>query len=161
MTVNLAHEASIDIAAAPADVYNMVSDLTRMGEWSPESTGGKWSEGSPSQVGATFIGTNEMASMGDMPSHAWESSCEITVAEPGSQFEFIVRDMEGGGPYSRWTYSMQDNNSGGTKLTEAWIVDDIPPAMAEAGEEMLTARNKMVADGIEATLAAIKASAEA
>lgn len=33
-------EASIDIAAPPEAVYAMVSDITRMGEWSPEAVGG-------------------------------------------------------------------------------------------------------------------------
>ncbi|HAY67306.1 MAG TPA: hypothetical protein DCY82_03325, partial [Acidimicrobiaceae bacterium] len=33
-----AHEASIEIAASPEAVYDLVSDVTRMGEWSPEST---------------------------------------------------------------------------------------------------------------------------
>ncbi|MBV8986815.1 MAG: SRPBCC family protein, partial [Acidimicrobiia bacterium] len=33
-------EESIDIDAPPERLYDMVSDLSRMGEWSPENLGG-------------------------------------------------------------------------------------------------------------------------
>ncbi len=160
MTVNLAYEASIDIAASPKAVYEMVSDLTRMGEWSPENTGGKWLDGTPCQQGSTFIGTNRMEGMEGMNPHEWDSSCAIAVADPGTCFEFLVSDMEGGGPYTRWTFRMGDNGSGGTNLSEALEVVNMPPAMAEAGDKMLQARKDMLATSIDTTLAAIKASAE-
>ena len=35
-------DASIDIAAPPDTVYGLVSDITRMGEWSLEAVGGRW-----------------------------------------------------------------------------------------------------------------------
>jgi hypothetical protein len=43
MTVHGLHrEASLDIHASPEAVYDLVSDLPRMGEWSPENIGGEW-----------------------------------------------------------------------------------------------------------------------
>ena len=43
MTVHGMHrEASIEINASPEAVYDLVSDLPRMGEWSPENIGGEW-----------------------------------------------------------------------------------------------------------------------
>jgi polyketide cyclase/dehydrase/lipid transport protein len=43
MTVHGMHrEASIEIHASPEAVYDLVSDLPRMGEWSPENIGGEW-----------------------------------------------------------------------------------------------------------------------
>jgi len=43
MTVHGMHrEASIEIHASPEAVYALVSDLPRMGEWSPENIGGEW-----------------------------------------------------------------------------------------------------------------------
>ena len=45
MTVHGMHrEASIEINASRA-VYDLVSDLPRMGEWSPENIGGEWQGG--------------------------------------------------------------------------------------------------------------------
>ena len=46
MTVHGLHrEASIEIHASPEAVYALVSDLPRMGEWSPENIGGEWQNG--------------------------------------------------------------------------------------------------------------------
>ena len=40
----LSYAESIDIARDPEALYDMVSDVTRMGEWSPVCTGGSWDE---------------------------------------------------------------------------------------------------------------------
>jgi len=39
MTMN---EAVVTIDAAPEQVWELVTDVTRMGEWSPENTGARW-----------------------------------------------------------------------------------------------------------------------
>src|SRR5688572_12451844 len=36
------HSESIEVAAAPATVYALITDLPRMGEWSPECTRVTW-----------------------------------------------------------------------------------------------------------------------
>ncbi|MFN8034426.1 MAG: SRPBCC family protein [Acidimicrobiia bacterium] len=48
--------------AAPADtVWAMVSDVTRMGEWSPENQGGTWLGGATGpQPGAKFRSANRV-----------------------------------------------------------------------------------------------------
>ncbi|MDX1605235.1 MAG: SRPBCC family protein, partial [Candidatus Competibacterales bacterium] len=49
---------SRDIAAPAEEVWNLVADVTRMGEWSPEATGAKWrKDASGPTVGASFQGT--------------------------------------------------------------------------------------------------------
>ncbi|HAS09465.1 MAG TPA: SRPBCC family protein, partial [Acidimicrobiaceae bacterium] len=49
---------SREIAAPPQRVWELISDITRMGEWSPETTGGKWLKGATGPaVGARFRGT--------------------------------------------------------------------------------------------------------
>lgn len=53
------HEASIEIAASPEAVYALVSNLERMGEWSPENEGGQWLDGGTGQVGDWFEGFNK------------------------------------------------------------------------------------------------------
>ena len=51
MTVHGMHrEASIEINASPEAVYDLVSDLPRMGEWSPENIGGEWQDGGSGKV---------------------------------------------------------------------------------------------------------------
>jgi len=57
MTVQGMHrEASIEINASPEAIYDLISDLPRMGEWSPENIGGEWQGGGSGTVGDRFIG---------------------------------------------------------------------------------------------------------
>ena len=51
-------EASLEINAAPETVYDLVSNLARMGEWSPENIGGEWQGGGSGKAGDRFLGHN-------------------------------------------------------------------------------------------------------
>ena len=65
----MAYEVSIvrEVSANPEKVWALITDLPRMGEWSPEATGGEWIEGAAAAaVGAQFKGTNKTAT------HNWE-----------------------------------------------------------------------------------------
>ena len=53
------HSDRITIARVPEDVYAMVADVTRMGEWSPVCKACWWDEGDGPRVGAWFTGRNE------------------------------------------------------------------------------------------------------
>lgn len=46
------------MAATPETVYELIADVTWMGEWSPESAGGEWLTGEPGAAGSTFRGDN-------------------------------------------------------------------------------------------------------
>ena len=57
MTVHdMRHQESIDVAAPPAAVYALVSDMPRMGEFSPETVGGRWADGATGSVGDSYFG---------------------------------------------------------------------------------------------------------
>ncbi len=68
-------EASIEIHASPDAIYDLVSDLPRMGEWSPENIGGEWLGGGSGKVGDRFIGHNRT------PERAWSVPVMVTIAE--------------------------------------------------------------------------------
>lgn len=55
---NLQRSDSILIARDPEDLYDMVSDVTRMGEWSPVCKECWWEKGDSLRVGAWFVGRN-------------------------------------------------------------------------------------------------------
>jgi hypothetical protein len=152
MTVHGLHrEASIDIHASPEAVYDLVSDLPRMGEWSPENIGGEWQDGGSGQVGDRYIGHNRTAE------RAWSVPVMVTIAERGRCFAFVTRPDEG--PYVRWTYRLEPSG-GGTRVTEIWDVEQLPPAMQSATQAQLEARARYTEDMLIKTLAAIKATAE-
>ena len=105
MTVHDLHrEASIKINASPEAVYDLVSDLPRMGEWSPENIGGEWQGGGSGQVGDRFIGHNRTSA------RSWSVPVMVPVAERGRCFAFVTRPDEG--PYVRWTYRLEPSAAG-------------------------------------------------
>jgi hypothetical protein len=55
---SLSYSESIMVARSPEDLYDMVSDVTRMGEWSPVCTACWWDDGLGPQPGAWFTGRN-------------------------------------------------------------------------------------------------------
>jgi uncharacterized protein YndB with AHSA1/START domain len=100
------------IPAPPERVYALVSDLPRMGEWSPENRGGKWLKGaSGPTVGARFRGTNRKGWI------SWRTLVTVAVAEPGEEFAFDVTTA--GLRIARWGYRLVPA-AGGTQVTEYW-----------------------------------------
>lgn len=99
---------------APADtVWAMVSDVTRMGEWSPENQGGKWLDGATAaQPGAKFRGTNRRGK------RRWKSVATVVEAEPGRRFSFRVT-AGGGFKVAEWSYSFEPTATG-CRVTETW-----------------------------------------
>src|ERR1051326_3987451 len=105
MTVHGLHrEASIAINASPEAVYDLVSDLPRMGEWSPENIGGEWQNGGSGKGGHRFIGHKRAGE------RTWSAPVLVTVAERGRCFEFVIGPD--GGPYVRWTYRLEPSGAG-------------------------------------------------
>ena len=55
-------ELAVHMTASPEAVDALVTDVRRMGEWSPECLGGAWLDGAVgSAVGTRFTGTNKRA----------------------------------------------------------------------------------------------------
>jgi hypothetical protein len=96
-------------AGDPRKVYELIADVTRMGEWSPESAGGEWLSGEPGTVGSTFRGDNRR------PWFKWSTNCTVIAAEPGKRFAFAVESY--GRPVSTWEYEITPR-TGGCQVTE-------------------------------------------
>lgn len=144
---------SIEIARDPQTLYAMIADVTRMGEWSPVNTGGRW-ESDARGVGAHFVGRNVT------PQRTWETQCEVVAATPGQEFAFTV-----GQARTRWGYTFEETATG-TRVTESWqLPDDGMPHWQERfgadTDKELDIRRQAAVEGIPATLAALKRSAEA
>jgi hypothetical protein len=105
-------EVSVWMAATPAQVWALVSDVTRIGEFSPETFEGKWTGGSTGpEVGATFAGHVKRNGVG--PTY-W-SPCRVTRCVPEEVFEFAVGlDSVA---LTNWGYRLEPRD-GGTLVTE-------------------------------------------
>jgi hypothetical protein len=150
---NLSYSESIVIARSPEALYALVTDVTRMGEWSPVCKACWWDDGAGPHVGAWFTGRNEQ------PDRTWETRSQVVVAEPGQQFVFMV-----GGDRVRWGYTFTPVD-GGTRLTESW--EFLPAGIAlfherygAQAEAQIASRTQDAHSGIPLTLAAIKEAAE-
>src|SRR5580700_10735589 len=148
------HSDSIVIASSPEEVYDLVSDVTRMGAWSPVCKECRWDEGKGPEVGSWFTGRNVL------PERTWETRSQVVTADRGKEFAFIVN-----GSWTRWGYTLRAVD-GGTELTESW--DFLPGGeemfkerFGDGAEAQIADRLELARQGIPVTLAAIKADAEA
>ncbi len=131
----------------------MVSDVTRMGEWSPICTGCWFDEGAGPHVGAWFTGRNET------PERTWETRSQVVAAEPGRTFAWEVNN---GWVY--WGYTFEPDGDG-TRLSETWEFRDKGIAgfherFGDRADTEIEIRRAAAESGIPATLAAIKKAAE-
>jgi uncharacterized protein YndB with AHSA1/START domain len=146
---------SVEVAADPHTVWSLVTDLPRMGEFSPENIGGHWVDGATGPaVGARFRGTNRNGS------REWTTRVRVVACEPGRLFTFDVRTPFGV-RVSRWSYELTPTETG-CRLTEHWyrvgnwlIRRIMGPRVTGRAD-----RPGYNAHSIEHTLAAVKARAE-
>lgn len=131
----------------------MVSDVTRMGEWSPENEGGTWLGGATSaQTGAKFRGTNRRGN------RKWKTVATVVDAEPGRSFSFRVATK--GIKVAEWSYAFEPTATG-CRVTETWIDQRAgffkPIAQMATGVADRAAHNR---SGMEQTLDRLAAAAE-
>jgi hypothetical protein len=149
-------EAHLDMAASPAQVYDVVSDVTRMGEWSPETTHCEWLDGAQGPtVGARFKGTNKRGLA------RWSTKPRVTAAEPGREFAFVIQHL--GHDITKWTYQFEPAD-GGTRVTESFeLLRDMPWYIIATDKYVMRVpdRHADLVAAMEQTLARIKAVVEA
>jgi uncharacterized protein YndB with AHSA1/START domain len=113
----LTREVSIHIDAPPAQVWALVSDVTRIGEFSPETFEARWTRGSTGpEVGASFKGHVRRNGVG--PTY-W-SPCQVTTCVPNEVFEFAVGTDET--TLNNWGYRLEPSGSG-TLVTEYFRIE--------------------------------------
>ena len=83
----LTHSGSIVINRSPEDVYDMVADVTRTGEWSPVCEECWWDESEVEgpRIGAKFTGRNVT------PVRTWETRSEVVAADRGRAYLFVPK----------------------------------------------------------------------
>ena len=145
----------LDIEADAEELYRMVSDLPRIGEWSPECERVEW-EGdveAPTE-GTTFVGYN---AVGPGRRIRYKRHGTVLAAEPGRAFSFITD--EGGRPSTAWHYRFEPIADGRTRVSEAYEVRWIPKWARVL--DVPTNRHKELVEGMRTTLERLKATAEA
>lgn len=145
----------MQVDADPWDVWTMVTDLPRMGEFSPENIGGHWvAPATGPALGAAFRGANRNGGK------EWRTRVRVVACEPGRLFTFDVRSPFGM-RVSRWSYEVAPSGTG-CRLTENWyrvgnwfVRRFLGPRVTGRAD-----RPGFNVGSIEHTLAAVKARAE-
>ncbi len=144
--------ASITIDRPPGEVFSALADVTRMGEWSPENTGGRWLDGATGPAsGVRFEGDN-LVTLGPVTLKRWTTTSEVTECVPGEVFEFVTEN------HTTWCYRLEPDGAG-TRVTESF---SHPPYQGwqKYVYGVLAQRQKAMVEGMERTLARAKAVIE-
>lgn len=144
-------QVDVHVDASPETVYAAVSDVTRMGEWSPETIKCEWLDGATGPaVGAHFKGTNKRGIV------KWSTKSTVVAANPGHEFTFDIDDAV------RWTYRVEPDGTG-TKLTESFeMLSDLSRFNAFAHRWVLRIKDRRadLERGMAATLERVKTVVE-
>jgi hypothetical protein len=151
---------SVEVHCAPEHAYDLVSDVTRIGELSPECVRAEWvSE-------TTFEGTNRIA--WDGGEYVWVRPCTVTAAERPHLWRYVVGDRYDATPATEWTFAFADLGGGRCRVEQAFrhLPDglsglrsqaDADPANAAA---VVAARTAALRDGMRVTLDAVRNTLE-
>jgi hypothetical protein len=112
-------KVATNIDVSPEVLYDLVSDVRRMGEWSPECRRCEWIDGATGPaVGARFKGSNAHG-------HAqWSTTTKVVAAESGREFAFVTGHL--GRDMTKWSYLFEPS-ANGTVITESFeMLRDVP-----------------------------------
>ena len=99
--------ASTEVRASADQIYSVVSDVTRIPEWSPETTRAEW------------LAPDRFRAWNRRRLGRWRTVANVVEAEPGRKFSFIVQAL--GGDWTQWTYLIEPGSTAGaTRLTEVF-----------------------------------------
>ncbi len=140
---------------APADeIWSLVSDVTKIGLYSPETFEAEWLDGATGPaVGARFRGHVKRNGRGPV----YWTQCRVKACEPGKEFTFAVE--AGGKAVNTWSYKLVPAGDG-TDVTESFELSPTPP-MRIYWALLGWARGKTNEEGMRRTLERIKDQVEA
>jgi Polyketide cyclase / dehydrase and lipid transport len=148
-------QASTDVQASPAALYDLVSDVRRMGDWSPECRHCEWIGGATEPaVGARFKGTNQRGVA------RWSTKPRVVVADPGREFAFVTGHL--GRDMTRWSYRFEPA-SDHAKVTESFeMLRDMPWYFRLADRLLMGVKDRKadLETNMQETLRRLKAATE-
>ncbi len=141
--------ATVEVEASPEDVWNVVSDLARMPEFSPELRRA-YVFGRPG-VGARIVGVNRRRAV------VWPTTSRVVRWEPGRAVAWKTRESG-----ATWVYELEASGTG-TRLTGRRVLPRFTVGTALLGPVIggAAGHDAELAAGIRTTLEAIRASVEA
>ena len=141
------------MAAPPDRVWDLVSDVSRIGEFSPETFEAKWVGGATGpQLGAQFRGHVKRNRKGPI----YWTTCTVVASEPGREFAFGVGAP--GKALNTWRYVLEPT-ADGTDVTESFELTP-RPLLRLYWAALGWARGPTNINGMRTTLERIKTAVE-
>ncbi|MBU3064505.1 SRPBCC family protein [Nocardia sp. NEAU-G5] len=149
------------IDAPPQRVWEIVSDITLMPEFSDELRSAHWLGGATRPaIGNTFLGSSAHPSLGE-----WSTTSHVIECDPLHTFAWAVSDPEN--PTATWRFTLDPRDSG--TMLRQWVrmgparsgLSRAIDAMPDKEEKIVFVRMREFETAMTGTLAAIKARAEA
>ena len=150
-------EVATRVAASAERVWDLITDVGRIHEFSPEVVAARWLDDTGPVVGARFAGTNRLGEF------EWQRICTVVEAEPPRKFSYVVGDRFDGSPSARWTFELE-RDGGGTDIVQRFVhlpegrsgtrllADQAP----ERAAEIIETRRQILESGMTETLAKLK-----
>jgi uncharacterized protein YndB with AHSA1/START domain len=144
---------TVHMSVPPERVWDLVSDVTKIGRYSPETFEAEWLDGATGPaVGARFRGHVKRNQKGPV----YWTTCTVLACDPSREFAFGVGP--GDEPLNTWRYRMQPSDDG-TDVTESFELRDVWP-MRIYWALFGWARGRTNRNGMRTTLERIKAEVE-
>ena len=145
-------EESIEVAAPPAKVWSLVTDLPRMSSWSPQVLR-TIVRGGPVQLGTRAFNINHRGPL------VWPTRTKVVAFEPHREFAFRVKEN-----FSIWSFTLEPTETGTRVIQRRRTPDGISDIskkltrVALGGQETFT---RELREGMRKTLERVKAESEA
>lgn len=144
---------TVSMSATPDAVWAVVSNVTRIGEFSPETFEAEWLDGATGPaMGVRFRGHVKRNERG--PTY-W-TVCRVTSCEQNKDFGFEV--LLGGKPVNNWRYELTPT-ADGTDVTESFVLSE-SAATKIYGATLGRLRTKRNSNDMRRTLERIKTVVE-
>jgi uncharacterized protein YndB with AHSA1/START domain len=145
---------TLHMAAPPGRIWALISDVTTIGRFSPETFEARWLDGATGpSVGTRFAGHVRRNGRGPV----YWTTCTITACEPDREFAFAVG--VGNAVANTWRYRLEPSGDG-TDVTESFQLTDTP-VLRVYWALLGRARGRTNRDGMRTTLERIRAVVEA
>ncbi|MFF9062373.1 SRPBCC family protein [Streptomyces sp. NPDC014882] len=129
------------VPAAPAALFDLISDVSMISTWSPGAHDVTYDDGDGPWPGARFRGRNRRGE------REWGSRSRVVESLPGSVFAFVVDVVV------RWRWTLRADGTG-TVVEQSWQLLRLDPVLGGTRQEIDALRDHMAAD-VEDTLLAL------
>ena len=144
---------TVHMDAPPERIWELLSDVTKIGRYGPETFEAKWIDGAAGPaVGAKFRGHVKRNGKGPI----YWTTCTVLVADPNREFAFGVGRSDR--PLNVWRYRIEPSGDG-ADVTESFQLANTAP-LRLYWALLGWARGRTNRNGMRTTLERIKAEVE-